>query len=162
MAIRRMVETAVAQDPDGVWRQREILSVARFRLRVVSDRSRARPHQHGSGEDFELVVDTSLEVWVRKFGADTALRRDEDVAGVSLVVVENVTGGIPHEVSYASRPSSVLVRWSCSCGVASRGELEAVVAEKQADDHRREVTERDQAAAALAERRRLAARQSSE
>ena len=159
--IRRKIEMAVAQDADGVWRQREISSVARFRVRVVSDRSRAKPHQLGGGEDFELVVDSNLEIWVRKFGTDQALRRDEDVAGVSLVVVENVTMGIPHEISYPGRPSSELIRWSCSCGAGCRGWLDRESAEQQAEQHRLELAERDLAAEQLAQRR-LATRRDTE
>jgi len=160
MAIRRTLETAVAQDADGVWRQREIMTVARYRMRVVSDRSRARSHQHGTGEDFELVVDSQLEIWVRRFGADSAFRRDEDVAGVSLIVADNVTGGICHELTYPGRPASRLVRWSCSCGAGGRGDLEPEIAQKQAEDHQRAVAERDRAASVRAERR-VAERQAS-
>lgn len=161
MPVRRVVETAVAQDDDGVWRQREIFSVARFRVRVVSDRSRSRLHQQGVGEDFEIVVDKDLELWVRKFGTDTALRKDEDLLGVSLVVVENVTLGVPHELSYPTRPAVPLVRWSCSCGARSRGELAPEAARKQAEEHRQQAIERDTAAEQLS-RRRLADRQRSE
>jgi hypothetical protein len=159
--VRRTLETAVAPDADGVWRQREITSVARFRVRVVSDRSRTRPHQHGSGEEFEVVVDTNLDLWVRKFGTDAALRKDEDVAGVSFVVVDNVTMGIPHEISYPSRPASPLLRWACSCGAASKGWLEAEAAQRQGEEHRRSAIERDLAAAQLAHKR-LAIRRDSE
>ncbi|MES2211045.1 MAG: hypothetical protein V4515_12835 [Chloroflexota bacterium] len=152
--IRRPIETVVAQDPDGVWRQREVTPVARFRLRVLSDRSKIRSHQGGSGEDFELVVDTHLEAWVRRFGTDTALRRDEDALGVALVVVEDVTAGIRHDLTFPSRPSDPLVRWSCTCGAGSRGWLESPVAQQQGEAHVREVTERDLACVRLAQRRR--------
>ena len=77
MPVRRTLETAVAPDADGIWRQREIISVARFRVRVVSDRSRTRSHQHGNGEEFEVVIDTNLDLWVRKFGTDAALRKGD-------------------------------------------------------------------------------------
>lgn len=154
MPVRRTLETAVAPDADGVWRQREITSVARFRVRVVSDRSRARTHQHGNGEEFEVVVDTNLDLWVRKFGTDAALRKDEDAAGVSLMVVDNVTMGIPHEISYPGRPANPLIRWVCSCGAGSRGWLETEAAHRQGEDHRRAAIERDMAAAKLAHRRR--------
>ncbi len=161
MPIRRTIETAVAQDADGVWRQREIETVVRFRMRVVSDRSRTRSHQRGNGEEFELAVDTHLEIWVRRFGADSAFRKDEDVSGVSLIVADDVTLGIPHELSFPARPASPLVRWSCSCGAASRGELAPEAAQKQAEEHRRAAVERDLAAAELGQRR-LASRRGSE
>ncbi len=127
--------------------------MARFRVRVVSDRSRVRSHQFGVGEEFEVVVDTKLDLWVRKFGTDGALRKDEDVAGVSLIITDNVTGGIPHELSYPGRPSSPLVRWACSCGAGSRGWLELPVAQKQGESHRQDAIERDMAVAQLAVRR---------
>lgn len=161
MPVRRTLETAVAPDADGIWRQREIISVARFRVRVVSDRSRTRSHQHGNGEEFEVVIDTNLDLWVRKFGTDAALRKDEDVSGVSLIVVDNVTMGIPHEISYPGRPASPLVRWACSCGAGSRGWLDVEAASRQGEDHRRAAIERDMAAAKLAHKR-LAAQRDSE
>lgn len=154
MPVRRTIETAVAQDADGTWTRREIQVVARFRVRVVSDRSRARPHQHGHGEDFEVAVDMGLDLWVRRFGSDSAFRKDEDGAGSALVVVDNVTLGIPHELSYPTRPSSPLVRWACSCGTGSRGWLEAEVARRQAEAHRQGAIERDMTAAKLAQQRR--------
>lgn len=147
MPIRRTVETCVAQDPDGVWRRREVPIVARYRLRVVSDRSGARPHQQGVGEDFEVAIDTQLEAWVRKFGSDGAFRREEDAAGVGLRVVENVTSGIRHETTLSTRPSDPLVRWSCSCGTGARVWLERPVAERQRDEHVTQATERDRVAA---------------
>jgi hypothetical protein len=151
--VRRLLETAVAQDPDGVWRQREVTSVARFRVRVVSDRSRSPLHQRGRGEDFELVVDADLGVWVRRFGTDQTLRKDEDATGVSLVVVEDVTAGIRHDVTYQGRPAVDLVRWSCTCGDGCRREIARALAQAQAEAHVREATDRDLAQAQAAERR---------
>lgn len=161
MPVRRTLETAVAQDADGIWRQREITTVARFRVRVLSDRSRGRSHQLGQGEDFEVLLDRDLELWVRKFGTDQVLRKDEDLNGVSLLVLDNVTAGIPHELSYLRRPASAMVRWSCSCSAGSRGELDEETAQKQAQRHREEAIERDMVAARLAAER-LAARRESE
>jgi hypothetical protein len=156
VAVRRMIEWAVMQDPDGVWRRHEVVSVARFRLRAVSDRSRAKTHQRGAGVDFELVVDGNLGVWLRSFGHEGSLRRDVDHDGVSLVVVEDVTLGIQHELSYSSRPSDDLVRWMCTCNAGSRGWVERPTAEQQAEGHRARAIARDAAAVAEAQRRLIA------
>lgn len=161
MPVRRTIERAVAQDDDGIWREREISTVARFRCRVLSDRSRARLHQLGIGEDFEVAIDKDLELWVRKFGTDQSFRKDSDVVGVSLQILDNVTAGIPHELSYLSRPSSALLRWSCSCGAGSRGELEEHLAHQQADRHRQDAIDREMVQARLAAER-VAARRENE
>lgn len=87
---RRPVDTAVAQGADGRWSQRQIRVARRIRVSVCSDLSRVRVHQRGLGEDFELIVDGTLDLWVRRLGVDDALRRDESGRGVSLMVLDSL------------------------------------------------------------------------
>lgn len=68
------------------WIRREVRVAHRWRIRVVSDLSRGRTHQFGHGEAFELVIDTALGFWVRPFGSDGPLKRDDDQYGVALVI----------------------------------------------------------------------------
>ena len=163
MPVRRLVDVGVAQDEDGVWRERQVISVRRFRVRVVSDltigeRGAARAHRAGSGEEFEVVVDSAMELWFRRLGSDAPLRRDVDGGGVSLILVEDVTSGVTHELIYPTRPSDDQVCWSCSCGQRSRGWLARSDAEREAADHvQREVRKdqiREEATLRYLERRR--------
>lgn len=154
MIRRRSVEIAVDRGEDGIWCQIEIEIMARHRLRVVSDRSRGRMHQSGTGEDFEFAVDTQLRVWVRKFASDTPFRRDEDSAGVSMMVLEDVTYGIQHVVTLVSRPSDTRVQWVCTCNAGRRSWVEREVAERESAKHVEESTRREEAALDLADRRR--------
>lgn len=82
-------DVAVAQGPDGRWGQREIRVARRFRVCARSDFSVVKVHRTGHGEEFELVVDGQLGLWVRRLGVDTALRKDESARGVSLLVLES-------------------------------------------------------------------------
>lgn len=78
-------DRAVAQGPDGRWSQAEVAVAQRFRVCVRSELSVARMHQKGIGEEFELAVDGRLELWTRRLGSESALRKDEDGKGVSLL-----------------------------------------------------------------------------
>ena len=84
----RRRDSAVGQWGDGVWSEREINVARRFRVCARSDFSAVKVHQMGYGEEFELVLDTQLGLWLRRLGHDAALRRDEGAAGVSLLVME--------------------------------------------------------------------------
>lgn len=81
-------DRAVCQDAAGAWAQRDVAVVRRIRACVRSDLSVVRSHRTGYGEEFELVIDGRLGLWVRGLGAETALRKDEDGRGVALLVLE--------------------------------------------------------------------------
>jgi len=81
-------DVVVDKGRDGSWAQREALIYRRFRAVVRARRSDARIHRSGVGEDFELAVDSSLHLWVRRLGNESALRRDQDGRGASIVVFE--------------------------------------------------------------------------
>lgn len=83
----RRTDRAVTQGEDGAWSQREIPVSRRFRACARSDFSRVPIHRTGYGEEFELAVDGTLGLWVRRLGADAALRRDESARGISLLVL---------------------------------------------------------------------------
>jgi hypothetical protein len=85
---RRPTDDVVAQGTDGQWSKRSIAVVRRYRACVRSDRSAVKAHQRGRGEEFELVVDGRLGLWVRLFGSEAALRADQDARGVSLILLE--------------------------------------------------------------------------
>lgn len=87
---RRPSDHAVVQGADGSWAQRRISVARRFRVCVRSDYSVIRVHRTGHGEDFEVVVDGQLRLWVRRFGSDAALRTDEGARGVSLIVLDAI------------------------------------------------------------------------
>ena len=79
-------DDAVSPVDGGRWARRPIAVARRCRVTIHAP-SVARVHQRGIGEDFELVVDAQLGLWVRRWGKHTALRRDEDGIGVSLLVL---------------------------------------------------------------------------
>lgn len=85
----RWTDVAVAQDSGGSWAQVPIKVARRWRVTARSDFSLVRVHRAGSGEDFELVVDGRLALWVRSVGEEGALRRDRDGRGVTLVVLSD-------------------------------------------------------------------------
>ena len=85
-AVRRPTDLAVAQDDTGQWAQRQILVARRLRLCARSDFSTIVAHRKGSGEDFELVVDAGLGLWLRRLSTDNLLRHDESASGVSVMV----------------------------------------------------------------------------
>jgi len=85
-AVRLPIDLAVAQDEAGQWAQRQIRVARRLRLCARSDFSTIVAHRKGSGEDFELVVDAGLELWLRRLSTDNLLRRDESASGVSVMV----------------------------------------------------------------------------
>ncbi len=84
----RLRDVVVDKAPGGSWAQREASVYRRFRAVVRARRSDARVHRSGVGEDFELAIDSSLHLWVRRLGNEGALRRDQDGRGVSIVVFE--------------------------------------------------------------------------
>ncbi len=98
------------------WVRSEVRVAHRWRIRVVSDLSRGRSHQFGHGEAFELVIDTALGFWVRPFGSDGPLKRDDDQYGVALVIDDD---GAP-----AGPPSSWPVAVVEEGGEGSEGERE--------------------------------------
>lgn len=87
---RRPTDVAVVQDRDGVWGQHSVRVVRRFRACARSDFSTVRAHRLGHGEDFELVVDAGLGLWLRCLGSDGLLRRDETARGVSMLVLDTL------------------------------------------------------------------------
>lgn len=87
---RRPTDVAVTQGADGSWAQRQVLVARRHRVCARSDFSVVRSHWTGHGEDFEVVVDAQLRLWVRRFGIEAALRQDECARGVSLIVLDAI------------------------------------------------------------------------
>lgn len=133
MAIR--IENAVAQDRSGTWVARTIKVVQCWRVRVVSGKSLGKAHQFGHGEEFEVAIDVDLELWTRVLGTDHAFRKEADAYGVSLLVGDNITGGIVHEVTIQRRPGDELARWICSCNAGARGWTDPEEAQREADEH---------------------------
>jgi hypothetical protein len=85
-----VTEGAIVLDEASMrWVRREVRVAHRWRIRVVSDLSRGRSHTFGHGEAFELVVDTALGFWVRPFGSDGPLKRDDDQYGVAVVILDD-------------------------------------------------------------------------
>jgi hypothetical protein len=85
----RWTDIAVAQDSDGGWAQVPIKVARRLRITARSDFSLVHVHRMGTGEDFELVIDGRLGLWVRVVGEEGALRKDRDGRGVTLVVLSD-------------------------------------------------------------------------
>ena len=86
----RWMDIAVAQDAaDGSWAQAPIKVARRLRITARSDFSLVHVHRMGTGEDFELVIDGRLGLWVRVVGEEGALRKDRDGRGVTLVVLSD-------------------------------------------------------------------------
>jgi hypothetical protein len=138
VAISWVNELVVAQTPDGTWARREVKVAQRFRIRVISDRAgvKSNSHQFGHGEEFELLVDTHLDVWVRPFGSAAPFAKDFDAHGVSMLVVDNITAGVLHEVRIQQKPADENVaRWTCSCGASSRAPVTPEAARAEADAH---------------------------
>ncbi len=144
MAISWANELVIAQTVDGTWARREVKVAQRFRIRVISDRAgvKSNSHQFGHGEEFDLLVDTHLDVWVRPFGSAAPFSKDQDAHGVSMLVVDNITAGILHEVRVQGKPADDgQARWTCSCGAGSRSPLAPEVARTEADAHLASVPE---------------------
>lgn len=80
---------AISSTQDGSWQRGSIFVIHKERVCIRSDLSIVRSHQAGYGEEFEFVVDTTLRLWFRPFGAGSALRRDEDGRGVSVFLLED-------------------------------------------------------------------------
>lgn len=121
----------------GERRDEALRAAQRWRLRVVSDPR--RPRVGGAPlRDFDAVIDAELRLWFRPFGVDSPYQGEVDHGGVSIQLVANITGGVRHEVSVRARPSvgdDQGVRWSCSCGASSRGDLSAEIAREGAEAH---------------------------
>lgn len=88
LSVPRWTDVAVDQ-VEGGWAQVTIKVARRFRVTARSDFSLVHVHRSGTGEDFELVVDGRLGLWVRVVGEEGALRRDRDGRGVTLVVLDD-------------------------------------------------------------------------
>lgn len=89
-ASRRPTDIAVAQDATGKWGQRPVRIARRIRACARSDYSTVRVHRRGLGEDFEIAVDAEIGLWIRRFGADDLMRRDDNGRGVSLMVLDTL------------------------------------------------------------------------
>jgi len=85
---RRPRDVVVDQGGINGWAQRGIAVARRFRVCARSDLSIVKVHRTGYGEEFELVIDGELGLWTRRLGSESALRRDEDARGVSLLVLD--------------------------------------------------------------------------
>lgn len=81
-------DRAVAPGAGGTWSDLEVAVAQRYRVCVRSERSTVAAHTKGIGEEFEVVVDGRLGLWIRQLCNDAALRRDVDGRGVSLLAFD--------------------------------------------------------------------------
>ena len=127
MALR--IERARVQDPTSrEWIDREIKIVSRFRVRIVSEKTLAHAHQYGHGEEFELALDTDLDLWTRRLGSDAPFRKEDHAYGVAVMIGDNITAGLTHTIRIVRRGpgrnpdandgADERFRWECSCGKA--------------------------------------------
>lgn len=148
------IERARAQDSAGEWIERDIKIAQRFRVRIVSDRTLARSHQFGHGEEFEIVVDTDLDIWVRRLGSREPFRKEDHAFGVALYIGDNITSGIVHTIRLirknpsrdaeivadpdGNEDSGVRYRWECTCNAAGKEWIVEQTAELDGAAHVRE------------------------
>lgn len=137
----RWSEESVRDWREGRASDRTVRIAQRWRFRVASDRLAARGEaQVGSrGEDFYAALDGDLELWVRTFTGASSFSRSAHGGGVSVDLGADITLGLRHEVGVRLKPSDESrARWSCSCGVASRGESSPEQAHEAARAHEAE------------------------
>jgi len=124
---------------DGSRVDRFVRAVRRWRVRAVSDRLGQTRRGSALVDDFRAILDDEFKLWVRPWmgpASDAPHAASASTDHVELTVVRDVTRGMPHDVAMRPRPRDASrARWTCSCGVSSRGDYPAERARSSADDH---------------------------
>lgn len=135
-------EEKVSSWSDGIRSQRLVRIAKGWRFRVASDRldgkldGKDAPASSSRSEDFSIVLDRDFQIWTRRFLSVDDFGKAAEGNGVSVQLAGDITRGIHHEVRVRVKPGEETVaRWSCTCGLSSRGDLSPDSAREEADAH---------------------------